>query len=242
MGIPFLRKLNAGRFVRGLVMDRLLCYRHETVEGGFLVMSLEKKNTALVVIDMQNAFLDDRGSMVRRGFDTTRLRAAVEPCGRLISAARASQVPIIQTRYVYRADYLDAGVRVREMLPNTITTESLAAGTWDIEIVDALAPSGDDIVIDKNRPSAFIGTSLDVVLRSMEIRNLVICGITTNICVESTARDASQFDYRTFVVSDATAEMEQSRHDHAINTLGFLFARIMTVDDVADAWKARVNH
>jgi ureidoacrylate peracid hydrolase len=204
-------------------------------------MNLETKDTALLVIDMQNAFLDDRGSMVRRGFDTNRLRAAVKPCGRLISAARASQVPIIQTRYVYRADYRDAGVRVREILPNTITTESLAAGSWDVEIVDALAPSGDDIVIDKNRPSAFIGTSLDLMLRGQGITSVVICGITTNICVESTARDASQFDYRTFVVSDATAEMEQSRHDHAINTLGFLFARIVTVDEVADAWNARVN-
>jgi len=206
-----------------------------------VAMNLETKDTALLVIDMQNAFLDDRGSMVRRGFDTNRLRAAVKPCGRLISAARASQVPIIQTRYVYRADYRDAGVRVREILPNTITTESLAAGSWDVEIVDALAPSGDDIVIDKNRPSAFIGTSLDLMLRGQGITSVVICGITTNICVESTARDASQFDYRTFVVSDATAEMEQSRHDHAINTLGFLFARIVTVDEVADAWNARVN-
>jgi ureidoacrylate peracid hydrolase len=204
-------------------------------------MKLETKDTALLVIDMQNAFLDDRGSMVRRGFDTNRLRAAVKPCGRLISAARASQVPIIQTRYVYRADYRDAGVRVREILPNTITTESLAAGSWDVEIVDALAPSGDDIVIEKNRPSAFIGTPLDLMLRGQGITSVVICGITTNICVESTARDASQFDYRTFVVSDATAEMEQSRHDHAINTLGFLFARIVTVDEVADAWNARVN-
>ena len=206
-----------------------------------MAMNLETKDTALLVIDMQNAFLDDRGSMVRRGFDTNRLRAAVKPCGRLISAARASQVPIIQTRYVYRADYRDAGVRVREILPNTITTESLAAGSWDVEIVDALAPSGDDIVIEKNRPSAFIGTSLDLMLRGQGITSVVICGITTNICVESTARDASQFDYRTFVVSDATAEMEQSRHDHAINTLGFLFARIVTVDEVADAWNARVN-
>lgn len=207
-----------------------------------MAMILERKDTALMVVDMQNAYLDDRGSMIRRNFDTSRLRAAIEPCGRLISFARASQVPIIQTRNVYRADYRDAGVRVREIVPNTITTGSLAAGTWDVEIIEALAPSEDDIVIDKNRPSAFIGTTLDVLLRGMGIRSLVICGITTNICVESTARDASQFDYRTFVVSDATAEMEQSRHDHALNTLGFLFARILTVDEVADAWNARANH
>ncbi len=207
-----------------------------------MAMTLERKDTVLMVVDMQNAYLDDRGSMIRRNFDTSRLRTAIEPCGRLISFARASQVPIIQTRYVYRADYRDAGVRVREIVPDTITTGSLAAGTWDVEIIEALAPSEDDIVIDKNRPSAFIGTSLDVLLRGMKIRSLVICGITTNICVESTARDASQFDYRTFVVSDATAEMEQSRHDHALNTLGFLFARILTVDEVADAWNARANH
>ena len=206
-----------------------------------MAMTLDRHDTALLVIDMQNAFLDDRGSMVRRGFDTTRLRAAVEPCGRLIALARASQVPVIQTRFVFRADYRDAGVRVRELLPNTMTTNSLAAGTWDVEIIDALAPSGNDIVIDKNRPSAFIGTPLDTILRDQGIRSIVICGITTNMCVETTARDASQFDYRTFVVSDATAEMEQSRHDHAINTLGLLFARIVTVDDVAEAWDELSN-
>ncbi len=206
-----------------------------------MAMTLDRHDTALLVIDMQNAFLDDRGSMVRRGFDTTRLRAAVEPCGRLIALARASQVPVIQTRFVFRADYRDAGVRVRELLPNTMTTNSLAAGTWDVEIIDALAPAGNDIVIDKNRPSAFIGTPLDTILRDQGIRSIVICGITTNMCVETTARDASQFDYRTFVVSDATAEMEQSRHDHAINTLGLLFARIVTVDDVAEAWDELSN-
>lgn len=201
-----------------------------------MVMELTRDRSALLVVDMQNAFLSPEGSMVRRGFDTTPLQSAVEPCARLLSIARAAQVPVVHTRYVYRPDYKDVGVRVRELFPGVIETKGLAAGTWDVEIDERVAAAPGEIVIDKNRPSAFIGTPLETILRSMRIESLVICGVTTNICVESSARDASQFDYRTFVVSDATAEMEQSRYESALKTLAFLFARVMTVSDVEASW------
>jgi ureidoacrylate peracid hydrolase len=201
-------------------------------------MKLHIKDTALVVVDMQNAFLDEKGSMVARGFDTTPLLPSVDPCAELIGLARAAGVQVVYTRFVYRPDYKDAGVAVRHFTPNTITTNSLTAGTWDVEIIERLAPQLGDIVIDKNRPSAFINTPLEGILRNLRIRSLVICGITTNICVETTARDASQRDYETFVVSDATAEYDSNRYAVALQTLGFLFARIVTVDDTRKAWAA----
>ena len=201
-------------------------------------MKLHVKDTALVVVDMQNAFLDEKGSMVARGFDIAPLLPSVEPCAELIGLARAAGIQVVFTRFVYRSDYKDAGVSVRHFTPNTITTNSLAAGTWDVEIVGRLAPQRGDIVIDKNRPSAFINTPLDGTLRNLGIRSLVICGITTNICVETTARDASQRDYETFVVRDATAEFDSNRYAVAIQTLGFLFARIVTVNDARQAWSS----
>lgn len=200
------------------------------------MMKLRASDTALVVVDMQNAFLKKNGSMVARGFDIAPLLPSVEPCAELIDLARAAGIQIVYTRFVYRPDYKDAGVAVRNFTPNTITTNSLAAGTWDVEVIDRLTPQPGDIVIDKNRPSAFINTPLEGILRNLRIQSLVICGITTNICVETTARDASQRDYDTFVVSDATAEYDSNRYAVAIQTLAFLFARVVTVEDVREAW------
>ena len=76
----------------------------------------------------------------------------------------------------------------------------------------------------------------------MKVQNLVICGVTTNICVETTARDASQRDYRTFVVSDAVGEVEQDRHDVALKSLSYLFARVMTVNEVLDSWGVELSN
>lgn len=203
-------------------------------------MELRTDKTALMVIDMQNAFCHPKGSLTtQRGFDTSALRRAVEPCRVLVEAARAISLPLIFTQYVYRADYADAGWRMREVTPEIIGSGSLAAGTWDADFVEGLKPQAHDIVVQKNRPSAFYSTPLESYLRSMAIESLVICGVTTNICVETTARDAGQRDYRTFVVADATAEMEPDRHDGALKALALMFARVLSVDEVLRAWSER---
>jgi len=193
-------------------------------------------HTALLVIDMQNGFCHPEGSFAKLGLDVSLCTAAVAGCRRLVDAAHAAGVPVIYTRYVYRADYRDGGVLVQEIMPALGSSGSLAAGSWDAELVDELPPTPDDFVIDKNRYSAFYGTGLEPVLTSLGVRNLVLCGVTTNMCVETTARDASQRDYRTFVVSDATGELEESRHEAALATLGFGFGAVVTTADVVAAW------
>jgi ureidoacrylate peracid hydrolase len=193
--------------------------------------------TALMVVDMQNAFCTDGGSCAKIGLDVSMLKAAVEPCGRLIDGARAAGVPIIFTRYIYRSDYADGGVLVKYLLPALGESDHLAAGTQDIEVVEALTPRPGDYVVDKNRPSSFYATGLEPILNGLDIDSLVICGVTTNCCVETTVRDASQRDYKTFVVADATGELEQERHDFAINTMAFLFADVVTVDVALQFWQ-----
>ena len=103
-------------------------------------------------------------------------------------------------------------------------------------MVEALSPRPGDYVVDKNRPSSFYATGLEPILNGLDIDSLVICGVTTNCCVETTVRDASQRDYKTFVVADATGELEQERHDFAINTMAFLFAEVVTVDVALQFW------
>ena len=194
--------------------------------------------TALLVVDMQNGFCHPQGSFATLGLDVSMCNAAIAGCRRMVDAAHTAGVPVIYTRYVYRADYRDGGVLVQEIMPALGSSGSLAAGSWDAELVDELPAGAVDFVIDKNRYSAFYGTGLEPVLTSLKVRNLVICGVTTNMCVETTARDASQRDYRTFVVSDATGELDKARHDMALATLGFGFCAVVDSDTVLSAWSA----
>lgn len=185
---------------------------------------------------MQNGFCHADGSVDRIGLPAAHLQPAVAPCCKLVDAARRASVPIIYTRYVYRPDYTDGGVMVHELIPDLKRGECLRAGTWDADVIDELAPQTSDYVIDKNRPSAFFATGLEPILKGLAIEDLVVCGVTTNCCVETTVRDASQRDYHTYVVGDAVAEYEQDRHEVALKSMGMLFARVVTVDDVLAVW------
>ena len=199
-------------------------------------MELSKERTALVVIDMQRAFLEDEGSLAQAGIDITGLKAATEGCKRLLASARQAGVPVIHTRYVYRPDYADGGILVNYIMPQLREVDSLAAGTPDIEIVDELAPVDGETVIDKNRPSAFYATNIEPLLNGLGVDSLVVCGVTTNICVETTVRDASQRDYKVFVPKDATGELEQLRYDGALAGMAWVFAKIVDTDDVISVW------
>lgn len=192
--------------------------------------------TALVVIDMQNGFCDPKGSVAQIGLDISMCQAAVPGCVALVDAAHAAGIPVIFTRFVYRKDYADGGVVVKHLIPALAEVNSLAEGSWDADLIPELTPGPDDIVIDKNRYSAFYGTRLETYLTSMGIRQLVLCGVTTNMCVETTARDASARDYHVFIASDATGELEQHRHDVALQTLGFGFGALTSVKDIQAEW------
>lgn len=199
-------------------------------------MHLSTQNAAVIVVDMQNGFCKDEGSVARIGFPIGMLKAAVGPCARVVAAARRAQVPIIFTRYVYRADYADGGVLVHDLMPQLKEYRALIAGSWDAAIVDDLAPQPQDFVIDKNRPSSFYGTMLETYLNGIGAKRLIVCGVTTNCCVETTVRDASQRDFQTFVVGDAVGELDQARHDMALTSMGILFAKIVSVADVEAAF------
>ncbi len=176
--------------------------------------------TALVVIDMQNGFCDQKGSVAQIGLDISMCEDAIPNCERLVKAAHKAGVQVIFTRFVYRSDYTDGGVVVADIIPS-------------------LTPEPQDIIIDKNRYSAFYGTRLETYLTSMGIHQLVLCGVTTNMCVETTARDASARDYHTFIAGDACGELERHRHDVALQTLGFGFGAVTTTDDIINEWSAK---
>ena len=198
-------------------------------------MNLDPKRAALIVIDMQNSFCKPDGKVSVMGLDTTACGAAIKPCVKVLDLARAAGLPVIFTRYVYATDYSDGGVMVRHKMPGLAEHGALQTGSTDAAIVWELAVMPDDIVIDKNRPSAFYGTALDDIFELRDISQLVVCGVTTNCCVETTVRDASQRDIETFVVADACGELDQERHDVSLRAMDMLFADVISVADLRQA-------
>ena len=193
--------------------------------------------SALLVIDMQNGFCHPEGAFAKLGLDVSMCNTAIQGCRELVDAAHDVGVPVVFTRYILRPDLKDAGFLLHAEKPALIGTRSLTYGAWDAEIVDELKPEPDDLVIDKTRYSAFYGTSLESILGTLDLRDLVVAGVTTNICVDSTVRDASYRDYAPFVAGDATGELERDRHDMTLRTLGFAFGWVVPRERIISSWR-----
>ena len=172
-------------------------------------------DTAVIVIDMQNAYASVGGYVDKAGFDVAPAAAAIGQIARVLETARGAGMPVIYLQNGWDADYVEAGtpqspnwhksnalktMRARPELAGQL----LARGGWDYELVDALAPQPGDIRLHKTRYSAFFNSQLDSVLRSRGIRTLVFVGIASNVCVESTLRDGFHLEYFGVMLEDAT--------------------------------------
>ena len=197
------------------------------------------EDCALLVVDMQNGFCHPGGSFAAMGFDVAALRPAIGGCRVLIDAAHRCGAPVIFTRFAYQRGYADAGVTNRELFPRIREHRGLEAGSWDAELLADMPVADGDLIIDKSRYSSFYGTRLEPLLRGQGVRSLVVCGVTTSMCVETTVRDASQRDYRTFVVGDATAEFTPERHQHALESIRYGFGWVVDRTAVTGEWSAR---
>jgi ureidoacrylate peracid hydrolase len=195
------------------------------------------KSPALIVIDMQNGFCVAEGFMNQIGLGYEASASVIEPIGRLLEAARAATIPIVFTRYCLNADYSDAGLLL-EVFPQIEGTGGMVRATWDADVVAALAPRPGEIVLDKTRYSAFCETDLEEQLRALGVDTVIVCGVTTNICVESTVRDAFMRDIRCVVPSDATAAVTPALHEGALEDFRYGFGQVVTVDEIAGALAA----
>lgn len=178
-------------------------------------ISLEVERTALLIVDMQNAFASRGGMLDLAGVDVEPAAAVVARTARLRDAARAAGLPVIYLVMGYPEDRSTAGgpdspnprkelslclVRERPELRGKLLT----FGTWDFGIVEELKPAAGDVVITKSRYSGFHRTELDVVLGRLGVRYLLMAGIASNVCVESTLRDAYFHEYWPILVEDAS--------------------------------------
>jgi ureidoacrylate peracid hydrolase len=182
-------------------------------------------DTAVLVIDMQNGFCHERGSLPLGGFGLPNMAAVTAANAELLATARSKGLPIVYTRHVFRPDFLDAPARLFDMLPRS--PEPLVRGTWDADVIEELAPERDDHIIDKNRYDAFLYTDLEVVLRALGVTRLLVTGVVTSVCVESTVRSAEQRDFEVFVASDCCSAPTEA-HGPALAAMAAVFATVGT--------------
>ncbi len=203
-------------------------------------VALKGRKPAMIVVDMQNAFLHDQGSVATMGLDITYMKETVTPVTRLVQACHDTGIPIIFTRYVLRPDYTDAGLR-EERRPGACASGSLVAGTWDADLDSRMDVRDTDYILDKNRYSSFYNTNLEVILRGLQTDTLIVCGVTTEICVDSTIRDAYFRDFRILVPEDAVAATDIERHHGTLRTIEYGFGTVTTTAALIDALLATAS-
>lgn len=184
-------------------------------------MRLNTGASALLVVDMQQFFLDAESPTFTCGGE-----AILPAVKQLIGSFRQAHRPVIYTRHVHHPGDLDAGIMGWWWKGRCLE------GSPESEIHPDLAPAPGEKIIFKHRYSAFYNTDLETVLRCLKVEDLVIAGIMTNMCCESTARDAYYRDYRIFIPADGTGSITEDMHLASLLNLAFGFAYVTTVDAI----------
>lgn len=193
---------------------------------------LGPSQAALLVVDMQNGFCSPDGSFTRLAGAIAHIDDVIAGVNRAVSCARTAGVPVVFTRHVYQRGYPDAPRTGDPGMAAVMAMDGLLADTWDADLIEDIARQPTDPVITKCRPDAFYETSLHSLLRCLGVEDLRIVGVTTNICVESTARAAYMRDFRVTVFADACGGVSAEDHRVALELLQrYGLARIGNVSD-----------
>ena len=203
-----------------------------------LLSTLEQKaapaNAALLVIDVQNDFVADGGFFDKIGADVKTVQKSMPNLERLVGQSRQAGVPVIFVQAIYDPQYLSAPMRERNQR-RTVEMPRCLTGSWGADFYSVRPAPGEPVVI-KHRYSAIINTELDTLLKSRGIRSLLLAGVATDTCVESTGRDAYFIDYYVTIVSDCCGAASESDHLGALKRFDRDYGAVVTSDDLVATW------
>ena len=198
----------------------------------------DPKRCALLVVDVQNDFCDPQGTAAQGGADIAAVAAMIPRLEALVTAARRGGVPVVfvRTEHDERNDSF-AWVNRRRDVPqaDAPVRPTTRTGSWGAEQF-RVTPAQGEAVITKHRYSAFAGTSLDLTLRTRGVESLLVCGVATEACVESTIRDGLFAEYLVAAVGDCCATYDQDAHRASLNAVAAHFGPVIESSRLAGHW------
>jgi ureidoacrylate peracid hydrolase len=197
---------------------------------------IEPTSTRILVVDVQNDFCATGGWFDRHGNDLTSIQEAVERLMRFLPTARQAGVRPVFIRAIYDDIYLSDPMRERHKNLG-FEPDSCQSGTWGADFF-RVRPEEGELSVAKHRYSAFIDTELNAYLRAQHVSNLIMCGVTSNVCVESTARDAFMLDYHVVFLSDCAATYDPAAHEATLANIRRAFGMVASADEVTAVWEA----
>ncbi|ACB95026.1 isochorismatase hydrolase [Beijerinckia indica subsp. indica ATCC 9039] len=200
---------------------------------------MDPRSTALVLIEYQNDFTSEGGSLHAAVKPVMQATHMLDNTVRLVEAARALGVQIIFVPIQFSSDYHELSAKPYGILKGVVDTHSFRKGTWGAEIVECLTPKPQDIVIEGKRGlCGFASTNLDFILRSRGITSLGIGGFLTNCCVEATSRSAYEKGYHVVTLKDCTATVSQEEQNFAFEKNFPMFSLPASADEFLSELRA----
>ena len=197
---------------------------------------VDPATTRFLVIDVQNDFCAEGGWFDKNGSDLTLIHEAVDRLVEFIDVARAVGMPPIFVQAIYDEIYLSPPMLERHARTG-LGIDHCQSGTWGAGFF-RVAPRDDELVFKKHRYSAFKDTELNALLRAQRVENLIVAGITSNVCVESTARDAFMLDYHVVFLSDGSATYQAEAHEATLANIRRAFGIVASISEVTEAWRS----
>ena len=201
-------------------------------------------HTALVVVDVQNDFCSPEGMMSAEGLDVSAAVTTAERLEDFIAAARQAGVLVVFVRSVLSSDdnrYLSDVIleqATRRRAGSYTLRPVCVEGSFGGDYYGNVRPAPGDPVVTKHRYSAFLRTDLETILRAAGIRTVMLAGVATNVCVETTARDAFMRDFYVVLCSDGTAAYSDAEHETTLATVDHFFGQVATIAQITTAWNS----